>query len=86
MLNITSNLPMTYFARPTYRVEPASSSAKSVNKAGTVVYLSQAALELHQQLEAIDAEQKKNQQTRQERPAEDAEHAEAETMAEEGQG
>ncbi len=81
MLNITSNLPMTYFAKPTYRVEPASSSAKSVNKAGTVVYLSQAALELHQQLEAIDAERKKNRQDRQDSQAEDAQPSEGEAMA-----
>ena len=78
MLNITSNLPMTSFARPTYRVEPAASSAKSVNRAGTVVYLSQAALDLHQQLEAVDAEKKRNQQARQQAPDEAEPEASAE--------
>ena len=73
MLNITANLPASHFTTQSYRVHPSSSSAKSVSRAGTVVYLSPAALELAQQLESIDAERKKQQgqqQAQEEAPSE----------------
>ena len=78
MLNITSNLPASHFTTQTYRVHAATSSAKSVSRAGTVVYLSPAALELAQQLEAVDAERKKQQQGQQ---AQDEAPSEAEIEA-----
>ena len=79
MLNITANLPASHFTTPSYRVHPSSSSAKSVSRAGTVIYLSPAALELAQQLEAIDAERKRQQQGQQE--AQDQAPSEAELEA-----
>ena len=78
MLNITANLPASHFTTQSYRVHPSSSSAKSVSRAGTVVYLSPAALELAQQLEAIDAERKKQQGEQQ---AQDEAPSEAELEA-----
>ena len=64
MLNITSNLPASHFTTQTYRVHAATSSAKSVSRAGTVVYLSPAALALAHQLEAVDAERKRQQKSK----------------------
>ena len=81
MLNITANLPASHFTTPTYRVHAATSSAKSVSRAGTVIYLSPAALELAQQLEAIDAERKKQQQGQQQAQDEAPSEAEIEASA-----
>ena len=92
MLNITANLPASYFTTQSYRVHPSNSSTKSVSRAGTVVYLSPAALELAQQLESIDAERKKRQQEQQqaqEQPSEAELEANAlayEALAAEAQG
>ena len=81
MLNITSNLPASHFTTQTYRVHPSTSSAKSVSRAGTVVYLSPAALELAHQLETIDADRKKQQQAGQQAQDEAPSEAEIEASA-----
>jgi hypothetical protein len=81
MLNITANMPASHFTTQSYRVHPSNSSAKSVSRAGTVVYLSPAALELAQQLEAIDAERKKQQQGQQQAQEEAPSEAELEANA-----
>ena len=81
MLNITSNLPASHFTTQTYRVHASTSSAKSVSRAGTVVYLSPAALELAQQLEAVVAERKKQQQEQQQAQDEAPSEAEIEASA-----
>lgn len=66
MLDINSSLAARHFASQMYRVQPAVSPAKSAIRTGAVVFLSQTARRLSQELQALDADAQKDPQSRQE--------------------
>ena len=66
MLDIASNLAATYFAGQINRVQPARAPAKSAIKTGTIILLSQAAIDLSRKLQSTDADKEKDQRSRQE--------------------
>jgi hypothetical protein len=66
MLDISSSLAAHHFAGHMYRVQPAVSPAKSVIKTGAVVILSPAARRLSQELQALDADEQHDPQSREE--------------------
>ena len=66
MLDISSSLASRHFAGQMYRVQPAVSSAKSAIKPGAVVFLSETARRLSQELQAIDADRERDPRSRQE--------------------
>ena len=66
MLDISSSLASRQFASQMYRVQPAVSPAKSAIKTGAVVFLSETARRLSQELQALDADRERDPRSRQE--------------------